>query len=93
MAKAVGIDLGTTNSAVAAWQGGEAAVNPDSAGSRTTPLRQGLRPAPDGTPADKWRAASTRPGPARHRSGDARRAGAAAPALPRWVKESIAGRG
>ncbi|MDI9888783.1 molecular chaperone DnaK [Streptomyces sp. HNM0645] len=37
MAKAVGIDLGTTNSVIAAWEGGEAAVLPNSEGSRTTP--------------------------------------------------------
>ncbi|WP_432009952.1 molecular chaperone DnaK [Streptomyces cucumeris] len=37
MAKAVGIDLGTTNSVIAVWEGGEAAVVPNSEGSRTTP--------------------------------------------------------
>ncbi|MEU1471151.1 molecular chaperone DnaK [Streptomyces sp. NPDC005761] len=37
MAKAVGIDLGTTNSVIAAWEGGEAAVLPNSEGNRTTP--------------------------------------------------------
>ncbi|WP_269855918.1 molecular chaperone DnaK [Streptomyces sp. RPT161] len=37
MAKAVGIDLGTTNSVIAAWEGGEASVIPNSEGSRTTP--------------------------------------------------------
>ncbi|QXE33305.1 molecular chaperone DnaK [Streptomyces sp. GMY02] len=37
MAKAVGIDLGTTNSVIAAWEGGEAAVLPNAEGSRTTP--------------------------------------------------------
>ncbi|SDM06716.1 molecular chaperone DnaK [Streptomyces wuyuanensis] len=37
MAKAVGIDLGTTNSVIAAWEGGEATVLPNSEGSRTTP--------------------------------------------------------
>ncbi|WP_438492610.1 Hsp70 family protein, partial [Streptomyces asiaticus] len=37
MAKAVGIDLGTTNSVIAAWEGGEASVVPNSEGSRTTP--------------------------------------------------------
>ncbi|MFG2525524.1 molecular chaperone DnaK [Streptomyces sp. NPDC048527] len=37
MAKAVGIDLGTTNSVIAAWQGGEATVLPNAEGSRTTP--------------------------------------------------------
>ncbi|MFH9864583.1 molecular chaperone DnaK [Streptomyces lydicus] len=37
MAKAVGIDLGTTTSVIAAWEGGEATVLPNSEGSRTTP--------------------------------------------------------
>jgi molecular chaperone DnaK len=37
MAKAVGIDLGTTNSVIASWEGGEASVIPNSEGSRTTP--------------------------------------------------------
>lgn len=37
MAKAVGVDLSTTNSVIAAWQGGEAAVIPASAGSLITP--------------------------------------------------------
>jgi molecular chaperone DnaK len=37
MAKAVGIDLGTTNSVIAAWEGGEAKVIPNAEGSRTTP--------------------------------------------------------
>src|SRR6201991_954596 len=37
MAKAVGIDLGTTNSVIAAWEGGEATVVPNAEGSRTTP--------------------------------------------------------
>ncbi|MET7902827.1 molecular chaperone DnaK [Streptomyces sp. NPDC005355] len=37
MAKAVGIDLGTTNSVIAAWEGGEASVVPNAEGSRTTP--------------------------------------------------------
>jgi molecular chaperone DnaK len=37
MAKAVGIDLGTTNSVIAAWEGGEARVIPNAEGSRTTP--------------------------------------------------------
>jgi molecular chaperone DnaK len=36
MARAVGIDLGTTNSVIAAWEGG-AAVIPNAEGSRTTP--------------------------------------------------------
>src|SRR5919205_2693504 len=37
MARAVGIDLGTTNSVIAAWEGGEASVVPNSEGARTTP--------------------------------------------------------
>jgi molecular chaperone DnaK len=37
MAKAVGIDLGTTNSVIAAWEAGEASVIPNAEGSRTTP--------------------------------------------------------
>ncbi|MFI6661418.1 molecular chaperone DnaK [Streptomyces sp. NPDC050523] len=37
MAKAVGIDLGTTNSVIAAWEGGESTVVPNSEGNRTTP--------------------------------------------------------
>ncbi|MBN9110495.1 MAG: molecular chaperone DnaK [Pseudonocardia sp.] len=37
MARAAGIDLGTTNSVIAAWEGGEADVVPNAEGSRTTP--------------------------------------------------------
>src|SRR4029079_12683869 len=37
MAKAVGIDLGTTNSVIAATEGGQATVIPSAEGSRTTP--------------------------------------------------------
>jgi molecular chaperone DnaK len=37
MAKAVGIDLGTTNSVVAVLEGGDPVVIPNSEGSRTTP--------------------------------------------------------
>jgi molecular chaperone DnaK len=37
MAKAIGIDLGTTNSCVAVVQGGESVVIPNQEGSRTTP--------------------------------------------------------
>lgn len=37
MAKAVGIDLGTTNSVIAAWAGGQAEVIPNAEGTRTTP--------------------------------------------------------
>ena len=37
MARAVGIDLGTTNSVVAAMEGGSAQVIPNAEGSRTTP--------------------------------------------------------
>ena len=37
MAKTVGIDLGTTNSVIAAVEGGQPAVIPNAEGSRTTP--------------------------------------------------------
>src|SRR3954465_11745686 len=37
MTRAVGIDLGTTNSVIAAWEGGEASVVPNAEGARTTP--------------------------------------------------------
>src|SRR5436309_10391091 len=37
MARAVGIDLGTTNSVVSALEGGEPVVIPNSEGARTTP--------------------------------------------------------
>jgi molecular chaperone DnaK len=37
MAKAVGIDLGTTNSVIAVYEGGEPRVIPNAEGSRTTP--------------------------------------------------------
>jgi molecular chaperone DnaK len=37
MAKAVGIDLGTTNSVIAAWENGAPNVVPNAEGSRTTP--------------------------------------------------------
>jgi len=37
MARAVGIDLGTTNSVVAVLEGGEPAVIANAEGSRTTP--------------------------------------------------------
>ena len=37
MARAVGIDLGTTNSVIAAFEGGRPTVLPSVEGSRTTP--------------------------------------------------------
>src|SRR5262249_60316092 len=37
MAKAVGIDLGTTNSVIATTEGGQPTVIPNAEGSRTTP--------------------------------------------------------
>ncbi|HRA20983.1 MAG TPA: Hsp70 family protein, partial [Anaerolineae bacterium] len=37
MARTVGIDLGTTNSVVAVYEGGEVVVIPNSEGGRTTP--------------------------------------------------------
>ena len=37
MATAVGIDLGTTNSVIAAMEGGQPQVIPNAEGNRTTP--------------------------------------------------------
>src|SRR6185369_6979802 len=37
MARAAGIDLGTTNSVIAAWEGGQADVITNAEGARTTP--------------------------------------------------------
>ena len=37
MAKAVGIDLGTTNSVIATVEGGQPVVIPNAEGQRTTP--------------------------------------------------------
>jgi molecular chaperone DnaK len=37
MARAAGIDLGTTNSVISAWEGGQADVIPNAEGGRTTP--------------------------------------------------------
>ena len=37
MAKAVGIDLGTTNSVIAVSEGGKPTVIPNAEGARTTP--------------------------------------------------------
>jgi molecular chaperone DnaK len=42
MARAVGVDLGTTNSVVAVLEGGEPVVVPNAEGSRTTPSVVGL---------------------------------------------------
>ena len=38
MPKAVGIDLGTTNSVVSVFEGGEPTVIPNAEGARTTPV-------------------------------------------------------
>ena len=43
MARAVGIDLGTTNSAVAVLEGGEPTVIANAEGGRTTPVRRRVR--------------------------------------------------
>jgi len=45
MAKAVGIDLGTTNSVVAAMEAGEPVVIPNAEGGRTTPSVVGFTKA------------------------------------------------
>jgi molecular chaperone DnaK len=44
MAVAVGIDLGTTNSVVAATEAGEPTVTPNAEGSRTTPSEVAFTP-------------------------------------------------
>ena len=44
MARAIGIDLGTTNSVVAAMEGGSAQVIPNAEGSRTTPSVVAITP-------------------------------------------------
>lgn len=45
MAKAVGIDLGTTNSVIAVFEGGQASVIPNAEGARTTPSVVGFTDA------------------------------------------------
>ncbi|SEB79370.1 Hsp70 protein [Streptomyces melanosporofaciens] len=52
MAKAVAIDLGTTNSVIAVWEGGESSVVPNSEGSRTTPSVAAFT---DTEPGETWR--------------------------------------
>lgn len=47
MARAVGIDLGTTNSVVAVLEGGEPTVIPNAEGSRTTPSVVAFSPSGD----------------------------------------------
>src|SRR6476469_1682618 len=42
MARAAGIDLGTTNSVIAAWEGGQADVIPNAEGTRTTPTEMAI---------------------------------------------------
>ena len=44
MARAVGIDLGTTNSVVSVLEGGEPSVIANAEGARTTPSRPPPRP-------------------------------------------------
>ena len=47
MAKAVGIDLGTTNSVVSVLEGGEPVVIPNAEGGRTTPSVVGFAKSGD----------------------------------------------
>src|SRR5882724_6892158 len=47
MAKAVGIDLGTTNSVIATMEGGQPVVIPNAEGSRTTPSVVAFTPQGD----------------------------------------------
>ena len=49
MARAVGIDLGTTNSVIAAFEGGRPTVLPNEEGSRTTPSVPGVQPVASAT--------------------------------------------
>jgi molecular chaperone DnaK len=42
MARAVGIDLGTTNSVVAVYEGGQPVVIANAEGARTTPVGGGV---------------------------------------------------
>jgi hypothetical protein len=72
MAKAVGIDLGTTNSVIAAVEGGQATVIPNAEGART--IRSTLSTAPGrcaGSSRGRCRPASA--GPARGRAHDGAR--------------------
>lgn len=57
MTKAVGIDLGTTNSVIAAMEGGHATVIPNAEGSRTTPSVVAFTADGRGWSA-RWRAAN-----------------------------------
>ena len=86
MAQAVGIDLGTTNSVIAATENGKPTVIPNAEGSRTTPLGRRLHPA--GTargPLRRFisREVETRIGRALL-AGDARE-----PAIKNWVNQAL----
>jgi molecular chaperone DnaK len=52
MATAVGIDLGTTNSVIAAMEGGQAQVIPNAEGNRTRPSVVAFVPASGSS--DRW---------------------------------------